>query len=47
MRGIDFVKLAQSLGCAGVRVEKPGELARTLREAVALPVPILVDVVVA
>ena len=47
VRGIDFVKLAQSLGCAGVRVEKPGELARTLRDAVASPVPIVVDVVVA
>ena len=47
VRGIDFVKLAQSLGCAGVRVEKPGELARTLRDAVASPVPMVVDVVVA
>jgi thiamine pyrophosphate-dependent acetolactate synthase large subunit-like protein len=30
-----------------VRVEKPGELERTLRDAMASPVPILVDVVVA
>jgi benzoylformate decarboxylase len=47
VRGIDFVGLARSLGCAGVRVEKPGDLARTLRDALASPVPILVDVVVA
>ena len=47
VRGIDFVKLAQSLGWSGVRVEKPGELERTLRDAMESPVPILVDVVVA
>ena len=47
VRGIDFVGLARSLGCAGVRVETPGDLARTLRDALASPVPILVDVVVA
>ena len=47
VRGIDFVGLARSLGCAGVRVEKPGELAATLRDACQSPVPIVVDVVVA
>ena len=47
VRGIDFVGLARSLGCAGVRVEKPGELAATLRDAFQSPGPILVDVVVA
>jgi len=46
VRGIDFVGLARSLGCAGVRVEKPGELAGTLRDAFQSPVPILVDVAV-
>jgi benzoylformate decarboxylase len=46
VRGIDFVSLARSLGCAGVRVEKPAELARTLQDALQSPVPILVDVVV-
>jgi thiamine pyrophosphate-dependent acetolactate synthase large subunit-like protein len=40
------VGLARSLGCEGVRVEKPGELAATLRDALQSPVPILVDVVV-
>ena len=47
VRGIDFVGLARSLGCAGVRVETPADLARTLRDACGSPVPILVDVVVA
>ncbi len=47
VRGIDFVGLARSLGCAGVRVDQPGELARTLRDSFQSPVPILVDVVVA
>ena len=47
VRGIDFVGLATSLGCAGVRVQEPGELAATLRHAIQSPVPILVDVVVA
>jgi benzoylformate decarboxylase len=47
VRGIDFVGLARSLGCAGVRVDTPGDLAATLRDAFASPVPILVDVVIA
>ena len=47
VRGIDFVGLAKSLGCAGVRVQKPTELESTLRDAIQSPVPILVDVVVA
>ena len=46
VRGIDFVGLARSLGCEGVRVQKPSELAATLRDALQSPVPILVDVVV-
>jgi benzoylformate decarboxylase len=46
VRGIDFVGLARSLGCAGVRVERPGDLAATLRDAVQSPGPILVDVAV-
>ena len=45
VRGIDFVGLAKSLGCAGVRVQKPSELATTLRDAIQSPIPILVDVV--
>ena len=47
VRGIDFVGLARSLGCEGVRVERPGDLAPALRAAFQSPVPILVDVVIA
>ena len=43
--GIDFVGLARSLGCAGVRVEQPAS-SGTLRDALQSPVPILVDVAV-
>jgi benzoylformate decarboxylase len=44
--GIDFVGLACSLGCQGVRVERAQDLAPALSSALASPVPILVDVIV-
>ena len=44
VRGIDFVGLARSLGCDGVRVEEPRELASTLSAAMRSERPILVDV---
>jgi benzoylformate decarboxylase len=44
---IDFVQLARAQGCAGVRVDTAGSLAGVLREALASPVPTLVDVKVA
>jgi benzoylformate decarboxylase len=44
--GIDFVGLARAMGCDGVRVEHPGQLAATLRDAMQSPRPIVVDVVV-
>jgi benzoylformate decarboxylase len=47
VRGIDFVGLARSLGCAGVRATKPDELAATLRNAFESTGPILVDVAMA
>jgi benzoylformate decarboxylase len=47
MPGVDFVGLAQSLGCRGVRVDQPDDLAPVLSAAFESPVPILVDVVVA
>jgi len=46
VRGIDFVGLARSLGCDGMRVEHPGELASTFTAALQSPRPTLVDVVV-
>lgn len=45
--GIDFVGLAQSMGCSGVRVERPQDLAATLRDALQSSGPSLVDVIIA
>ena len=45
--GLDFVGLARALGCDGVRVERPEELAPTLTTALKSEGPFLVDVAVA
>jgi len=42
--GIDFVKLAESMGCQAARVERGDALAGALKTALASPVPYLVDV---
>jgi benzoylformate decarboxylase len=44
--GLDFVGLAQSMGCTGARVERAGDLGSVLGEALQSPGPFLVDVVV-
>ena len=44
--GLDFVGLARSLGCTGARVERAGDLAPVLREALRSPTPFLVDAVI-
>jgi benzoylformate decarboxylase len=45
--GIDFAGLATAMGCEGVRVARPQDLAATLTRALESRVPFLVDVVVA
>ena len=40
----DFVKLAEAMGVIGLRVTQPEDLEATLKEALALPGPVLVDV---
>ena len=40
----DFVKLAESFGAKGCRVEKPGEIADALRQAFACDKPFLIDI---
>ena len=40
----DFVKYAESLGCAGLRVNNPDELLPTLRKALETPGVIVVDI---
>jgi acetolactate synthase I/II/III large subunit len=42
----DYAKVAEALGCHGVRVERPADLAGTLRSAMAAKGPSVVDVVV-
>ncbi|MDR3600586.1 MAG: biosynthetic-type acetolactate synthase large subunit [Desulfosporosinus sp.] len=40
----DFVKLAEAMGVAGLRVTKPEELDNVLKEALATPGPVVVDI---
>ncbi|MFC1935681.1 thiamine pyrophosphate-dependent enzyme [Chloroflexota bacterium] len=42
---IDFARMAQAVGCFGVRVTRPGELGSALEEALASGKPAVVDVV--
>jgi benzoylformate decarboxylase len=44
--GLDFVGLARSMGCTAARVERAGDLAPVLREALRSATPFLVDVVI-
>ncbi len=45
MPDVNFAKVAESFGCVGIRVEKPGELAGALKKAIAMNKPVVVDVV--
>ncbi len=45
--GLDFVGLARAMGCTGARVDRAGDLAPVLREALNSSGPFLVDVAVA
>jgi acetolactate synthase-1/2/3 large subunit len=42
---IDFTKVAEAFGCAGIRVTDPGELDGALTRAIAMNKPVVVDVV--
>jgi len=42
----DFVLLAQAYNAKGFRIEKPAELASTMKEAFDTPGPVLIDVVI-
>ncbi len=41
--GVDFVKLAESLGAKGIRVTKKEEVADALKEAISLNAPVVID----
>jgi len=42
----DFVMLAKAYGANGFRIEKPSELAATMKQAFETPGPVLIDVVI-
>ena len=42
---IDFAKIAQDMGCFGIRVGQPEDIADALRKALASDLPSVVDVV--
>jgi acetolactate synthase I/II/III large subunit len=42
---VNFARVAESLGCVGLRVEKPAEFARALERALAAGKPAVIDVV--
>jgi acetolactate synthase-1/2/3 large subunit len=42
---VNFAKIAEGFGCVGMRVEKPGDLAHALEQAIAINRPVVVDVV--
>jgi acetolactate synthase-1/2/3 large subunit len=44
-RNVDFAKIAREMGCFGIRVEKPNEISKALKEALASDLPAVVDVV--
>ncbi|MGZ9067671.1 MAG: thiamine pyrophosphate-binding protein, partial [Burkholderiales bacterium] len=42
---VNFAKIAESMGCRGIRVEKPAELAGALDEAMRAKGPVVIDAV--
>lgn len=44
-RDIEFAKIAQAIGCFGIRVTQPGELKRALEQALVSSKPAVIDVV--
>jgi len=42
---VDFAKVAESLNCVGMRVERPGDVAPALEKALAAKRPVVIDVV--
>ncbi|MFH1124517.1 MAG: thiamine pyrophosphate-binding protein [Pseudomonadota bacterium] len=42
---LNFARIAEEMGCYGIRVERPGEIAEALKKALASNRPALVDVV--
>ncbi|MBN1687408.1 MAG: thiamine pyrophosphate-binding protein [Spirochaetales bacterium] len=45
LRDVDFAKIAESMGCFGIRVSKPAELTGALDQALSAGKPAVIDVV--
>jgi pyruvate dehydrogenase (quinone) len=46
LENIDFVKVAEACGAKGLRLEKSGDAARVVREALDMPGPVLIEALV-
>ena len=44
-KAVNFAKAAESLGCAGMRIEKPGELKDAIQHALGMNQPVVLEVV--
>ena len=44
-KSVDFSKLGEALGCAGFRVDQPGQLRELLPRAFGMNRPVVIDVV--
>jgi acetolactate synthase-1/2/3 large subunit len=45
MLDVDFSKIAEAIGCFGIRVDQPGQIQSALEQALASGKPAVVDVV--
>jgi acetolactate synthase-1/2/3 large subunit len=43
-RDIDFAKIAEDIGCLGIRVDKPGDIAGALEKGIASGRPTIIDI---
>jgi acetolactate synthase-1/2/3 large subunit len=42
---VDFAKVAEVMGCVGMRVERPEQIAPALKEALKMNRPVVIDAV--
>ena len=42
---VDFADVARALGCVGLRVERPGDMAGAVEKALAAGKPVVIDTV--
>ena len=45
MNHLNFAKIAEGFGCAGIRVEKPEEISAAIQKAMRLNQPVVIDIV--